>query len=161
MFGFLAVGLGEVLLFDVPVESVLDHVLGAVWKQLLDHLPLSAEVLINIDNRLIFFFSESVSRVLFVEFVFEAVLNSLGCYEFIVEYISNFLPFLAILSNVFDQKLVISWGPKFKQFQFILFSLVLQEIDGVYFSAAGVEHVAFERVVWRRFLECLKSITKM
>lgn len=61
----------------MPVESVFDHVLGAVRQQLLDHGPLGSEVAINVDDGLVFFGRESASPDLLVQFGFVPFLGSL------------------------------------------------------------------------------------
>ena len=84
----------------MPVESVLDHVLGSVRQQFLDHRPLGSEVTVDVDDRLVLVGRESAAPDLLVQLGLVPFLDALRGYQLRVEQLGNLLPFLAVLFNV-------------------------------------------------------------
>lgn len=51
--------LGEILLLDMAIETIFDHILSPVGKKIFHHLPFSTEFTVNLDDGLVFFRGES------------------------------------------------------------------------------------------------------
>ena len=98
---FTFVTFGEEFLLDMTIESVLDHVFGSVGEELLDHLPLSTVLTVHLDDGGVLLGGESATPDFFVELGFEALLDSLGRDQWVIEYFGYFRPVLAKFFNIF------------------------------------------------------------
>lgn len=107
--------LGEELLLDVTIESVLDHILSPVRKEVLDHLPFGSVLTVDLDDGLILFTGEPAAPGLFVDLGSVAFLGAQWGDQFVIEHFGNLLPILVELVSIIQKQLVFFWGPELRQ----------------------------------------------
>lgn len=120
----------KVLLLDVTVESILNHILSSVWKEFFYHLPFRTKLTVDFDDRLVLFGCESATPDFLVNFALVAFLGAQRRDEFIIEYFGYSLPILAVLFYIFHQKFVLIRGPELHQLLFGGKAFILHIISG-------------------------------
>lgn len=123
---------GEVLLLDMTVESILNHILSSVWKEIFDHLPFRTELTVDFDDGLVLFGCESATPNFLVKLALIAFLGAQWRDEFIIEYFGYFLPILAVFFCILHQQFVLFWGPELHQLLFCGKAFILQIIGSTF-----------------------------